>query len=43
MLYDMCERHNIPYKNCGKWIVAQTNEQFEVTSPNSPSPSLSPF
>ena len=28
MLYDLCERHAIPYMNCGKWVVAQTEEQM---------------
>ena len=28
MLYDLCARHSIPHMNCGKWIVAQTEEQL---------------
>jgi 2-hydroxyglutarate dehydrogenase len=28
MLYDLCESHRIPYKNCGKWIVAQDESQM---------------
>lgn len=27
MLYDLCNKHDIPYRNCGKWVVAQNNEQ----------------
>lgn len=29
MLYDLCKKHDIPHKNCGKWIVAQNEKQFE--------------
>lgn len=29
MLYDLCKKHDIPHKNCGKWIVAQNDKQFE--------------
>ncbi|KZF23434.1 putative FAD dependent oxidoreductase [Xylona heveae TC161] len=29
MLYDLCERNSIPCKKTGKWIVAQTPEQWE--------------
>lgn len=29
MMYDMCQKHQIPHMNCGKWIVAQTDEQME--------------
>lgn len=29
MLYDLLERHNIPYARTGKWIVAQDGEQAE--------------
>ena len=29
MLYELCEKRGIPHKNCGKWIVAQTERQFE--------------
>lgn len=28
MMYALCEKHNIPYKNCGKWIVAQDDSQM---------------
>lgn len=28
MLYDLCEAEGISYKNCGKWVVAQTDEQM---------------
>lgn len=31
MLYDLCAKYpNIPHMNCGKWIVAQTNEQMDA-------------
>lgn len=30
MLYDLCSQYSIPYMNCGKWIVAQTEEQLEA-------------
>lgn len=29
-LYDLCERNRIPYMNCGKWVVAQTDEQLQA-------------
>ncbi|PQE31662.1 FAD dependent oxidoreductase protein [Rutstroemia sp. NJR-2017a WRK4] len=29
MMYDLCGKYNIPHNNTGKWIVAQTNEQWE--------------
>lgn len=29
-MYDLCARHSIPHMNCGKWIVAQTEEQLEA-------------
>jgi 2-hydroxyglutarate dehydrogenase len=28
MLYDLCERQGIPYRNTKKWILAQTDEQM---------------
>jgi L-2-hydroxyglutarate oxidase LhgO len=28
-MYDLCKTYNIPHKNMGKWIVAQTDEQWE--------------
>lgn len=28
MMYDYCERSRVPYMNCGKWVVAQTDEQM---------------
>lgn len=28
-MYDICERNGIPYMNCGKWIVAQDEQQME--------------
>ena len=30
MLYDFCDKYTIPHMNCGKWIVAQTDEQMEA-------------
>ncbi|KAF4547914.1 Hypothetical protein D9617_34g040940 [Elsinoe fawcettii] len=27
LLYSLCEQHSIPYRQCGKWIVAQTASQ----------------
>jgi 2-hydroxyglutarate dehydrogenase len=29
MLYDLCQKYSIPYNNMGKWIVAQTDQQWE--------------
>jgi L-2-hydroxyglutarate oxidase LhgO len=29
MLYDVCAKHSIPHRNCGKWIIAQTDHQWE--------------
>ncbi|RFU35668.1 hypothetical protein B7463_g634, partial [Scytalidium lignicola] len=29
MLYALCEKYSIPAHNTGKWIVAQTDQQFE--------------
>ncbi|KAJ5713847.1 uncharacterized protein N7483_011028 [Penicillium malachiteum] len=29
MLYDLCSKHDIPHRNTKKWIVAQTDEQWE--------------
>ncbi|KAH7391508.1 mitochondrial putative L-2-hydroxyglutarate dehydrogenase [Cadophora sp. MPI-SDFR-AT-0126] len=29
LLYSLCQTHDIPHRNTGKWIVAQTNEQWE--------------
>lgn len=28
MMYDYCSRNNIPHMNCGKWVVAQSEEQM---------------
>ena len=28
-MYDLCRKYDIPHKNTGKWIVAQTDEQWE--------------
>ena len=30
MLYEFCERYGVPYKRCGKLIVATTNEETEI-------------
>jgi 2-hydroxyglutarate dehydrogenase len=30
MMYELCEKYDIPHKNTGKWIVAQTDKQWEV-------------
>ncbi|KAL2061625.1 hypothetical protein VTL71DRAFT_7002 [Oculimacula yallundae] len=30
LLYALCEKHHIPHHNTGKWIVAQTHEQYEA-------------
>ena len=30
MMYDFCQRRDIPYMNCGKWIVAQTDDQLHA-------------
>lgn len=29
-LYAYCDKHGIPYMNCGKWVVAQTDEQLDA-------------
>ncbi|KAI9811831.1 MAG: hypothetical protein M1827_005182 [Pycnora praestabilis] len=29
MMYDFCAKHDIPHRNCKKWIVAQTDQQWE--------------
>ncbi|TAQ91231.1 hypothetical protein B7494_g411 [Chlorociboria aeruginascens] len=29
MMYALCEKYSIPHRNTSKWIVAQTNEQWE--------------
>ena len=29
MMYDLCEKQNIPYRNAKKWILAQNSEQHE--------------
>jgi len=29
MMYDLCKKHDIPHNNMGKWIVAQTDQQWE--------------
>lgn len=28
MMYDLCERNGIPHRNCGKWVVAQNEQQM---------------
>ncbi|KAJ9636790.1 hypothetical protein H2199_007784 [Coniosporium tulheliwenetii] len=28
MMYDLCKKHDIPHMNCGKWIVAQNEQQM---------------
>jgi L-2-hydroxyglutarate oxidase LhgO len=30
LLYQLCDEQHIPYNNCGKWIVAQDNEQMDA-------------
>ncbi|KAF2651211.1 FAD dependent oxidoreductase [Lophiostoma macrostomum CBS 122681] len=30
MLYSLCQQHDIPHRNCGKWIVAQNSEQMDA-------------
>ena len=32
-LYEFCNSHNIPYKNCGKLIVATTQQQYSTDLP----------
>lgn len=29
MMYDACKKHDISHMNCGKWIVAQNDEQMK--------------
>ena len=29
-MYDLCEKQNIPYRNTGKWILAQDEQQHET-------------
>ncbi|KAL8682455.1 MAG: hypothetical protein Q9186_001498 [Xanthomendoza sp. 1 TL-2023] len=29
MMYDLCEKQRIPYRNCQKWILAQNDQQHE--------------
>lgn len=29
MMYDLCKKQSIPHNNMGKWIVAQTDQQWE--------------
>ncbi len=28
MVYDLCEKYSIPHRNCGKWVVAQNEQQL---------------
>ncbi|KAK4544609.1 hypothetical protein LTR36_004181 [Oleoguttula mirabilis] len=28
LMYDYCKRSNVPHMNCGKWVVAQSEEQM---------------
>ncbi|OAL02897.1 FAD dependent oxidoreductase [Phaeosphaeriaceae sp. SRC1lsM3a] len=30
MLYELCQKHSIPHRNTGKWIVAQDDTQMEA-------------
>lgn len=30
MMYELCEKENIPYRNCRKWILAQDEKQHEA-------------
>lgn len=30
MLHDLCEKQRIPYMNCGKWVVAQSEKQLDA-------------
>ncbi|KAF2861575.1 FAD dependent oxidoreductase, partial [Piedraia hortae CBS 480.64] len=30
LLYSYCERRRIPYRRCGKWVVAQTEREVEA-------------
>ncbi|KAJ8116024.1 hypothetical protein OPT61_g2475 [Boeremia exigua] len=32
MMYDLCQKHSIPHRNTGKWIVAQDSAQFDAIS-----------
>jgi L-2-hydroxyglutarate oxidase LhgO len=29
-MYELCKKHEIPHNNCGKWIVAQDDEQMHA-------------
>ncbi|KAL8778473.1 MAG: hypothetical protein Q9213_007396 [Squamulea squamosa] len=29
MMYDLCEKQRVPYRNCGKWILAQNSQQHQ--------------
>lgn len=29
-MYELCRQNNIPHNNCGKWIVAQNDEQMDA-------------
>jgi 2-hydroxyglutarate dehydrogenase len=30
MMYELCAKNSVPYMNCGKWIVAQNDEQMDA-------------
>ncbi|RLC49689.1 MAG: NAD(P)/FAD-dependent oxidoreductase [Candidatus Cloacimonadota bacterium] len=30
LLYDFCEKHNVPYQNCGKLVVATSEEELDA-------------
>ena len=30
LLYELCEKYNIPHKKLGKWIIAQNEEQYKT-------------
>ncbi|KAK5175550.1 uncharacterized protein LTR77_000689 [Saxophila tyrrhenica] len=30
MMYELCEKNRVPYMNCGKWVVAQDDEQLDA-------------
>ena len=30
MMYDLCSKNHVPHMNCGKWVVAQDDEQMDA-------------
>lgn len=32
LLYETCKKHDIPHNNCGKWVVAQDEDQMSAIS-----------